>query len=106
MGRKGSGRAGEKAEEEEGCHGGPGESFELPWAAQQVCYHSKITGWPATGFPQERPASRHLLQSVALARPPVPSRAQAPGGVRVPVWLQTEGGLHQPISLQASGESW
>lgn len=72
MGRKGSGCAGEKAEEEERCHGGPGESTELPWAAQQVCYHSTITGRPATGFPQERSASRYLLQSVALARPSVP----------------------------------
>lgn len=67
MGRKGSGCAGEKAEEEKRCHGGPGESPELPGTAQQVCYHSKITGRPATGFPQERSASCHLLPSVALA---------------------------------------
>ncbi len=106
MGRKSSGCAGQKAEEEERCYGGPGESSELSWAAQQVCHHSKITGRTAAGFPQERSASCNLLQSVALAGPPVPPRAQAPGGVRVPVWLQTEGGLHQPISLQASGESW
>lgn len=87
MGRKGSGCSCEKAEEEKRCHGGPGESPELPRAAQQMCYHSKITGRPATGLPQERSSSRNLLQSVALAGPPVPPRAQATGGVRVSIWL-------------------
>lgn len=105
MGRKGCGCVGKKAEEKERCHGGPRKSTKLPGAAQQVCYHSTVIGWPTTGLPQERFASCHLLPSVALARPPVPPWAQAPGGVRVPIWLQTEGGLHQPLSLQASGES-
>lgn len=106
MGRKGSGCACEKAEEEKGCYGGPGESPELSWAAQQVCYNSEISGWSAAGFPQERASACYLLQSVALARPSVPPWAQAIGSLRISIWLQTEGGLHQPISLQASGKSW
>ena len=105
MGGEGGGCAGQEAQEEEGCHGGPGEGAEQPWAAQQVCHHPALAGRPAAGVPQERASSRHLLPRVALARPAIPPRAQAAGGVRVSVWLQAEGGLHQPLPLQAGGES-
>lgn len=106
MGRKGSGCAGEETKEEEGRHGRPGESPELPRAAQQMRHHSAVTGRPAAGFPPKRFTPRDLLQSVALAGPPVPPRAEALGGLRVSLRLQAEGGLHQPVSLQACGESW
>lgn len=75
MGREGGGRAGEKAEKEEGRHGGPGEGSELSRADQQVRHHSQIAGRPSAGVPQERPAARYLLPSVALARPAVAPRA-------------------------------
>ena len=55
---------------------------------------SSVSGREVAGVPQEGTAPRHLLPRVALARPPVAPRAQAPGGVRVPVRVQTEGGLH------------
>lgn len=106
MGRKGRGCTGEKTKEEERCYGRPGESSELPWATQQMCHHSSVTWWPVAGFSPKRFTSRDLLQSVALARPPVTPRVKALRGMWVSIWLQTEGGLHQPISLQACGESW
>ena len=43
------------------------------------------------GVPQERSPSRHLLPGVALARPPVTPRAQAPRLLRVPLHCQAEG---------------
>ena len=49
MGGEGGGLAGEEAEEEEGVHGGSGESVELPGSAQQVRHHPQELGRQASG---------------------------------------------------------
>ena len=43
------------------------------------------------GVPPQGAAARDLLPGVALARPPVPPRAQAPRLLRVPLHCQAEG---------------
>lgn len=67
MGREGRGRSGEETEEEERCHGGPGEGPQQSRAAQQMCDYPPLAGRTATGVPQEGSPPRHLLPRVALA---------------------------------------
>lgn len=72
VGRESGGRSGQEAEKEEGGHGGAGEGSQLPRPAQQLRDDPPFPGRTAAGVSQERPAARHLLQSVALAGPAVP----------------------------------
>lgn len=65
----------------------------------------QVSGWTSAGVPQERPASRHLLQTVALARPAVSPRAARCGAVRVCLPHQERRGVRQPLSLPARGDS-
>lgn len=67
MGRKGRGCFSEKAEEEEGRHGGVGESFEQPGTAKQVCHYPQVFGRPPASLSQERLAARYILPCLALA---------------------------------------
>lgn len=67
MGRKGSGCFSEKAEEEEGCYGGAGESLEQPRTAKQVCHDPQVLGWTSASFSQERLAPCYILPCLALA---------------------------------------
>lgn len=67
MGRKGCGCFSEKAEEEEGRHGGVGESLEQPRTAKQVCHYPQVLGRPFAGLSQEGLAPRYLLPCLALA---------------------------------------
>jgi len=50
MGGEGRRLARQEAEEEEGCSWGPGESSELYGTAQQVCHHTSVPGWQASGW--------------------------------------------------------
>lgn len=68
MGRKGRGCFSEKAEEEEGRHGGAGKGPEQPGTAEQVRHHPPVLGWAPTGLSQERLTPCHLLSCLALAR--------------------------------------
>ena len=105
MGRKSRRFLSEEVKKEKRCHRRIGESVELPGAAQQVRHHSPQLGRPAAGFAQEGPASRHILQGLAVARSAVAPRTETAGNVRVPLLVETEGGVHQPVPLQKSRES-
>lgn len=52
-----------------------------------------------SGVSPQRPPARDILQSVALAGPSEPPRAETPRDLPVPVQRQAEGGLHKSLPL-------
>lgn len=65
----------------------------------------QVSGWPSASFPQERSAPRHLLPSVALARPAVPPRAAGGGAVRVRLPHKEGRSVCEPIPLPESRDA-
>lgn len=65
----------------------------------------QVSGWPSAGFPQKGSSPRHLLPSVALARPSVSPRAAGGGAVRVCLPHEEGWSVCQPISLPESRDA-
>lgn len=65
----------------------------------------QVSGWPSAGFPQKRSPPRHLLPSVALARPAVPPWAASGGAVRVCLPYEEGWSVRQPIPLPESRDA-
>lgn len=65
----------------------------------------QVSRWPSAGFSQKRSTPRHLLPSVALARPAVPPWAASGGAVRVRLPHEEGWSVCQPIPLPESRDA-
>ena len=105
MGREGHRFTRKEAQEAEGVAGGAGEGPISAEHSDKVCDHPAESRRQTASVAQKGSPSRHLLPSVALARPAEPPRAEAAGAVRVCLQQKQQGSLHQSLPLPPSGDS-